>query len=104
MFVMAVNHGNYDNSLKMVSNLSWTRNLVAPLANIIHDNFGMLEVLRTTVHTITATQKTMDGPFGKLLCDGHGVTQNIITGTAMAVGKVTRMNFYIHTPINPFWV
>ena len=71
MFVMGVKHDKYDNSLKIVSN-DPAPPTASPLAKGIHDNFGIMEGLMTTVHATTATQKTVDGPSGNLWCNGQG--------------------------------
>ncbi len=91
MFVMGVNHNSYKKGDKFVSNASCTTNCLAPVAKVLHDNFGILEGLMTTVHSVTATQKTVDGPSAKDWRGGRAASGNIIpssTGAAKAVGKV----------------
>ena len=90
MFVMGVNHDKYRKEMTVVSNASCTTSCLAPLAKVVHDRFGIIEGLMTTVHAITATQKTVDGPSNKDWRGGAAAT-NIIpssTGAANAVGKV----------------
>jgi len=91
MFVMGVNHDKVTAADTIVSNASCTTNCLAPLAKVIHENFGIEEALMTTVHATTATQKTVDGPSAKDWRGGRSAMVNIIpssTGAAKAVGKV----------------
>merc|ERR1712087_635442 len=111
IYVMGVNHTEYKTSDTVVSNASCTTNCLAPLAKVVNDNFGIVEGLMTTVHAMTATQLTVDGPSrgGKDWRGGRCASQNIIpssTGAAKAVGKVmpevngklTGMAFRVPTP------
>lgn len=91
MFVMGVNHTKATAADKIVSNASCTTNCLAPLAKVIHDNFGIVEGLMTTVHATTSTQMTCDGPSRKDWRGGRAASCNIIpssTGAAKAVGQV----------------
>ena len=108
MFVMGVNHTDAKASDKIVSNASCTTNCLAPLAKVLHDNFGIAEALMTTVHAVTATQMTVDGPSRKDYRGGRSSLLNIIpasTGAAKAVtkvipslvGKITGMAFRVPT-------
>ena len=108
IFVMGVNHKTYAGQ-PIVSNASCTTNCLAPMAKVLHDNFGIVNGLMTTVHATTATQKTVDGPSVKDWRGGRGAGQNIIpssTGAAKAVGRVipelngklTGMAFRVPTP------
>ena len=108
MYVMGVNHINYSGE-DIVSNASCTTNCLAPLAKVIHEQFGIVSGLMTTVHATTATQKPVDSPSLKDWRGGRGAGQSIIpssTGAAVAVGRVipdlngklTGMAFRVPTP------
>ncbi len=107
-FVMGVNQDKYTTDMNIVSNASCTTNCLAPLTKVIHDNFGIVEGLMTTVHSTTATQKTVDGPSKKDWRGGRAAAGNIIpssTGAAKACalvipemkGKLTGMSFRVPT-------
>ena len=107
MFVMGVNHTSMKPEDKIISNASCTTNCLAPLAKVIHDNFGLVEGLMTTVHATTSTQNPVDGP-SRSWSTGRAAMNNIIpstTGAAKAVtkvipeleGKLTGMAFRIPT-------
>lgn len=108
MFVMGVNNTSYDKSMDFVSNASCTTNCLAPVAKVLHDTFGIKEGLMTTVHSITGSQKTVDGTSKKDWRGGRAASGNIIpstTGAAKAVGvvipelkgKMTGMSFRVPT-------
>ena len=91
MFVMGVNDKTYTSDMQFVSNASCTTNCLAPIAKVLHENFGIKDGLMTTIHSVTATQETVDGPSLKDWRGGRAATANIIpssTGAAKAVGKV----------------
>ena len=92
MFVVGVNTDKYTKDMTFVSNASCTTNCLAPLAKVINDNFGIKDGLMTTVHSTTATQKTVDGPSKKDWRGGRAAAGNIIpssTGAAKAVAKLS---------------
>jgi len=108
MFVMGVNHNDAKNSDLIVSNASCTTNCLAPVAKVLHDEFGISDALMTTVHATTATQFTVDGPSKKDFRGGRSSLVNIMpasTGAAKAVtkvipslaGKITGMAFRVPT-------
>ncbi|GAB2691672.1 type I glyceraldehyde-3-phosphate dehydrogenase [Mucilaginibacter koreensis] len=108
-FVMGVNHKELKAEDTIVSNASCTTNCLAPVAKVLNDKFGIEEGLMSTVHAVTATQKTVDGPSAKDWRGGRGAYQNIIpssTGAAKAVslvipelkGKLTGMSFRVPVP------
>ncbi|HVV54651.1 MAG TPA: type I glyceraldehyde-3-phosphate dehydrogenase, partial [Mucilaginibacter sp.] len=108
-FVMGVNHKKLTADQTIVSNASCTTNCLAPIAKVLNDNFGIEEGLMSTIHAVTATQKTVDGPSHKDWRGGRGAYQNIIpssTGAAKAVGlvlpelkgKLTGMSFRVPVP------
>ncbi|MCE5178450.1 MAG: type I glyceraldehyde-3-phosphate dehydrogenase [Porphyromonadaceae bacterium] len=91
MYVCGVNENTYTKGEQFVSNASCTTNCLAPITKVLNDKFGVLEGLMTTVHSTTATQKTVDGPSAKDWRGGRAASGNIIpssTGAAKAVGKV----------------
>lgn len=108
MFVYGVNHKTYTKDMSIISNASCTTNCLAPVTKVLHDNFGVVEGLMTTVHSTTATQKTVDGVSAKDWRGGRAAAGNIIpssTGAAKAVtkvipdlkGKLTGMAFRVPT-------
>nr|AAZ08348.1 glyceraldehyde-3-phosphate dehydrogenase [Moniliophthora perniciosa] len=109
MYVCGVNLDTYDSSHTVISNASCTTNCLAPLAKVIHDKFGIVEGLMSTIHATTATQETVDGPSNKDWRGGHGINNNIIpssTGAPKADskvipslhGKLTGLSFRVPTP------
>jgi len=108
MFVMGVNHQDYDKKMDIVSNASCTTNCLAPIIDVLDRNFGVKNGIMSTIHATTATQKTVDGPSPKNWRSGRGALQNIIpssTGAAKAVsrilplmeGKLTGMAYRVAT-------
>ena len=108
MFVMGVTHEKYDRGLQVIFHASCTTNCLTPIAKVINDNYGINEDLMTTAHSVTTTQKTIDGPSGQHWCEGRCAALNIILSSIGATqdvsktvpamnAKLTRMAFHVPT-------